>query len=403
MRIWKSRIHSQIEAIIGLEVHLRLKGAKKLFSNAEAYSFSPNSPQAIAPFDCAVPGSLPVINPECIELATKAALALQCKIASKLTFDRKHYFYPDLPNGYQITQYFNPFAVGGKLDLVEHDGLNKPLSVPIEQIQIEQDSAKSIKTDDDTLLDMNRAGMGIIEIVTKPELRSSEHTVIFLKKLHQLMWYHGVTDANMDDGSFRCDVNISVRNVGNPLGNRIELKHLHKFSAIASAIDFEIERQSALLKEGKPINQETRGFDLLTGESFILREKEGTDEYYFIQDADIPDVNLPLEYISRIEKLLPENLDERRRRLHQELGLSLEHVDNLMSEPGAVEYFEQFLILLQSPNYEAKSLVNWVTGELMGMLHKEKLKISESPVGAEKLAALVDLVLEQKVSGILVF
>lgn len=140
-----------------------------------------------------------------------------------------------------------------------------------------------------------------------------------------------------------------------------------------------------------------------TGESFILREKEGTDEYYFIQDADIPDVNLPLEYISRIEKLLPENLDERRRRLHQELGLSLEHVDNLMSEPEAVEYFEQFLILLQSPNYEAKSLVNWVTGELMGMLHKEKLKISESPVGAEKLAVLVDLVLEQKVSGILVF
>ncbi|KAJ3270545.1 hypothetical protein HDV01_007748 [Terramyces sp. JEL0728] len=184
----------------------------------------------------------------------------------------------------------------------------------------------------------------------------------------------------MDDGSFRCDVNISVREVGDALGNRVELKHLHKFSAIGAAI-------------------ETRGYDLTTGESFVLREKEGADEYYFIQDGDIPKVNITKEYVKGIEKLMPEGLDGRRKRLHQELGLSLEHVDILMSEPGAVEYFEQFLILLQSPNYEAKSLVNWVTGELMGMLGKEKLRIIDSPVDTDRLALLVDCVLDQKVSS----
>ncbi|KAI8901426.1 aspartyl/glutamyl-tRNA amidotransferase subunit B [Globomyces pollinis-pini] len=386
------------ETVIGLEIHSRMSSNLKLFSKAQTSSSTPN--HSVALFDAAIPGSMPVINRNCILLATKAALALKSVINEECTFDRKHYFYHDLPSGYQITQFFKPFATSGEVSFMT-DSVIK--NVKIEQIQIEQDSAKSL-TDNDgkVLIDLNRAGVGILEIVTKPDLRSSNDTVVFLKTIQQLLWYSGIAPMEMDDGSFRCDVNISVRKAGEEFGNRVELKHIHKFSSIGIAIDYEKDRQIEILENGGQIDQETRGFDPDTKSTFSLREKEEINEYYFMQDPDIPVIKLSKEYIEKVSNSLPESLDVRRSRLTNDHKLLKETIDILMSEPGAVEYYElvyKKLAVSNSSKKLSKLVGNWVIGDLLGLLNKNKMQIRQCPVTADRFASLLGLLISNSISG----
>ena len=338
------------------------------------------------------------MNRECILLATKAALAFQSSIAPLSSFDRKHYFYPDLPNGYQITQYFNPFAKGGYLELGPVEGLDLTKKVHIHQIQIEQDSAKTIvdTIENNSWIDLNRAGAGVLEIVTQPDLGSGKEAIAFLKKAQRLLWYNGVTSSQMDEGAFRADVNISVRRKGEPLGTRIELKHLVKFSSISTAIDYEIKRQIAILESGGKIEQETRGFNPKTGETVILRAKEELEDYNYFPDADIPRLHISNRYIDQIKAQSPESLDNRRDRLIN-YGLLIDQIDQLLGEPGAVEYLED--VLKRLPEQDARTVALWILGDLTGWLHKRDLKLSSCPVSPDRFADLIGMVFSEKISG----
>ncbi|KAJ3160637.1 hypothetical protein HDU86_000396 [Geranomyces michiganensis] len=384
------------EAVIGLEVHAQLSTATKLFSPAlAAPSPSPNT--RVSPIDAAFPGTLPLLNPRCVRLAVATALALSANVRLRSSFDRKHYFYGDSPQGYQITQVFDPIARGGMLKIGELDGIAYEKTVGITQLQIEQDSGKSLRADDGKtmLVDLNRAGVGVLEIVTEPHLRSADESVAFLKKLQRLLWHIGASAAEMDEGSWRCDVNISVRPLDGPLGIRTEIKHLMKFTSIKEAIDYEIDRQIALLESGRPVIAETRGFAVRTGQTTRLRSKEDAVDYRVFPDPDLPMLVLDAAEVQAIERSLPEALDTRRARLRSQHGLSTYQVAVMMDEPGAVEYFESV-----AEGREGKKAANWVIGELFGWLKMRNLRLRASPVDPARLGALMDLVEAGRLSGL---
>ncbi|KAJ3156363.1 hypothetical protein HDU89_004145 [Geranomyces variabilis] len=385
------------EAVIGLEVHAQLSTTTKLFSPAPAAP-SPSPNTRVSPIDAAFPGTLPLLNPACVKLAIATALALSSTVRPRSSFDRKHYFYGDSPQGYQITQVFDPIARGGELKVVrELDGIGYDKTVGISQLQIEQDSGKSVRADDGvtTLVDLNRAGVGVLEIVTEPDLRSAEESVAFLKKLQRLLWHIGASVAEMDEGSWRCDVNVSVRPVDGPLGTRTEIKHLMKFTSIKEAIDYEIDRQIALLERNQPVSAETRGFDTRTGQTTRLRSKEDAVDYRVFPDPDLPTLSLTAAEIDAVARSLPEPLDTRRERLREQHGLSVYQVAVLMDEPGAVEYFESV-----AKGREGKKAANWVIGELFGWLKMRNLRLRASPVDPARLGALMDLVESGRLSGL---
>ncbi|KAI8618745.1 Aspartyl/glutamyl-tRNA amidotransferase subunit B [Chytriomyces sp. MP71] len=389
--------------VIGLEVHAQLLTRSKLFSDAPAFANrlldAPNA--NVAPFDAAFPGTLPRLNRDCVRLALRTALALNSTIHRRSTFDRKHYFYNDLPHGFQITQHFQPFATGGFLDLTKYDGLNDVHSkrYRIQQIQIEMDSGKlstPYPGSPEVLVDLNRAGVGVLEIVTEPDFHCADDVLAFMKKMQKLLWHIGVSGSEIDEGAWRCDVNISVQKTGScEKGVRTELKHVSKFSVVKTAIEYEVARQIALLESGQEVQQETMGLDEL-GHTKRLRGKEDAPDYRYMPEPDLPALCINEELIDYVRQSLPESIDTRRNRLANDYNLSAFHIGLLMDMPGAVEYFEE----LCQKRDRTKSL-SWLTSNLFALLNKHNnMRLPECPIQPEELGVLIDLVEEGSISGI---
>ncbi|KAJ2964598.1 hypothetical protein NQZ79_g410 [Umbelopsis isabellina] len=399
-------------AIIGLEIHAQIDTRTKLFSDTLTSFNSPVNTN-ISVVDAAFPGVQPninliviiaclsgcylqTLNEKCVELAVKTAIALGSTINTRSTFDRKHYFYPDLPQGYQITQHYKPIANGGVLPLLEKDGIPKPMQVRIEQVQLEQDTGKSMHDmrPNMTLLDLNRAGAGLMEIVTKPDMRSALEAGQFVKKLQALLRSVGSSNANMEEGSFRCDVNVSVHKDGEEWGTRCELKNLNSVRFISAAIDAEIERQIEVLQSGGRIDQETRGYDVENGKTFRLRGKETAHDYRYMPEPDLPTLILTEEYIETLRNNMPELPDAKWSRMVEQYGLSDHDATVLLSEAGAADYFETVC-----KGRPPKLVVNWMTHELFGQIASKSVSFSSNPVSTDQLGSIVDLVQSGSITG----
>ncbi|KAF8937542.1 B subunit of glutamyl-tRNA amidotransferase [Dissophora ornata] len=377
------------QPIIGLEIHAQIKSSTKLFSDSKNVFNAPTNTN-VSLIDAAYPGTLPQLSKECVDLAIKTSLALDAHVYPISSFDRKHYFYPDLPQGYQITQHYEPLAQNGKLVITPLDGLDYSLTVGIEQLQLEQDTGKSLHDiyPGMTLLDLNRAGTGLMEIVTKPDMRSSKEAGILVKKLQALLRAVDSSDGNMDEGSMRCDVNVSVHELGKPYGARCELKNLNSIKSVMDAIDAEIERQISCYESNAPITQETRGFDASTGKTFRIRSKESAPDYRYMPEPDLPRLVLSLEEIQVLKNSLPELPDARRDRIMEMYQLGVIETRTLMGEEGMVEYFENVV----SSGRKVKSAVSWTIHELLGRLHSRGLEFSQEAVTAKQIGSLIDCV-----------
>ncbi|KAA1466549.1 Glutamyl-tRNA amidotransferase B subunit [Dentipellis sp. KUC8613] len=384
------------QVVIGLEVHAQIKSRAKLFSESWTSELGEPSNTHVTPYDAAFPGTLPHLNPTCVDLGLRTALALDANIQSRSSFDRKHYFYADLPAGYQITQRYAPLAKDGKLDLPQSN-----VSVRIEQIQLEQDTAKSTFDPRRRLssIDLNRAGTGLMEIVSRPDMRSPEEAGEYVRTLQALLRSIGSSDGNMEQGSLRCDVNVSVNRPGEALGTRCEIKNLNSVRFMIVAIICEVRRHLVLLSEGKPVPQETRGFNENTGETFKLRSKEDAPDYRYMPDPNLPPLLLDQNYIEQIRQSMPELPHQIRARLQRQ-GLSQRDTDVLMAVDsgrevgydgelgqGATAYFDAL-----ARGRDPKEVVNWITHDLLGQLAARKQTFNANPVSVDQMGNLIDLV-----------
>ena len=373
------------EAVIGLEVHAQLKTESKIFSSASAsFGGSPNS--HVNPLCLGMPGVLPVLNKKALKFAVKAALATNCKINLKSRFARKNYFYPDLPKGYQISQYEEPFSEHGWLEVESGDTTRK---INITRIHMEEDAGKLIHEDSLTSshVDLNRAGVPLIEIVSEPEIATAEEAVSYVRKIRSILQYIGVCDGNMEEGSLRCDANISVRPEGSDkLGTKAEIKNLNSFRFIQKAIEYEISRQTALIESGEKIVQETRLFDSKKGVTFSMRSKEEAHDYRYFPDPDLLPVLLEDSWVKELKEALPELPDAKLERFVSEYALTIEEASLLTSSRDLSEYFEQCLKTYGSP----KQLSNWITTELLRELDNDE-DIKDFPVTPEMLSELLKL------------
>ncbi|KAI8336671.1 Aspartyl/glutamyl-tRNA amidotransferase subunit B [Chlamydoabsidia padenii] len=383
------------EAVIGVEVHAQINTKTKLFSDSPT-SFNEPINTNVSIVDAAYPGVQPRLNEHAVQLAIKTALALNSDIQTRSTFDRKHYFYPDLPQGYQITQQREPIARGGRIQLTQLDGLSKDIVVGIHQLQLEQDTGKSIHDmrPGYTLLDLNRAGTGLMEIVTKPDLRSSLEAGLLVKKLQAILRCVGSSKANMEEGSMRCDINVSVHRLDEPFGIRCELKNLNSVRFLSLAIDAEIERQINILESGGSIQPETRGFDASTNTTFKLRGKESAPDYRYMPEPDLPPLLLNQEYINQIKSNLPELPDQCRSRIMQSYNMTLTEANILMNEPGSLEFFEKVC-----HGRNTKVALNWTLHELFGQLAGDHLTFEENPISVQQLGSLIDLIHDGTITG----
>jgi len=382
------------EAVIGLEVHCQLLTKTKVFSGANtAYGAEPNT-QADA-VTLGLPGVLPVLNRDAVQMAVKFGLSVEAKIAERCVFARKHYFYPDLPKGYQISQYELPIVEHGHLD-IEVEGQTKRIGIT--RAHLEEDAGKSLHDayPGMTGIDLNRAGTPLIEIVSEPDIRNSAEAVAYLKKLHQLVVSLGVCDGNMQEGSFRCDANVSVRRKGEPFGTRTETKNINSFRYVQQAIDYEIGRQIEVIEAGGKINQETRLFNPDTGETRAMRSKENANDYRYFPDPDLLPVVVTAEDLARIKAAMPELPAARKARFESQYGLSPYDANLLTSEMTLADYYEA---VVKASGAEAKSCANWVTGDLLGALNKLGKGIEESPISAVQLAGLVARIADKTISG----
>ncbi|PMB54677.1 Aspartyl-tRNA(Asn) amidotransferase subunit B/Glutamyl-tRNA(Gln) amidotransferase subunit B [Coxiella-like endosymbiont] len=375
------------EPVIGLEVHVQLRTKSKIFSGAStAYGAEPNT-QACA-IDLGLPGVLPVLNKEVIKLAIRFGLAIQATIANHSIFTRKNYFYPDLPKGYQISQYDSPVIKAGHLDIKTDQGSSKRIGIAY--AHLEEDAGKSIHKEIQgySSIDFNRAGAPLLEIVSEPDICSSKEAVAYLKALHMLVRYIGVSDANMQQGAFRCDVNISLRAKGEKqFGTRTEIKNVNSFRFVERAILFEIARQKKLLEAGKKIIQETRLYDAVQDKTRTMRTKEEAHDYRYFPDPDLLSLEITPELIDSIKRELPELPEEKRRRFQEIYQLGSYEVKLLTQDMEAANYFEALLKIDHS--ISPKLAVNWITGDLTAALNKNNLEINESPINAEQLAGLL--------------
>jgi aspartyl-tRNA(Asn)/glutamyl-tRNA(Gln) amidotransferase subunit B len=381
------------EVVIGMEIHAQVTSQSKLFSGAStAFGGEPNSHVSLV--DAAMPGMLPAINAECVKQAVRTGLGLKARINLKSVFDRKNYFYPDLPQGYQISQYKSPIVGEGEVVVDMPEG--ESVTVGIERLHLEQDAGKSLHDRHPTLsfVDLNRAGVALMEIVSKPDLRSSEQAKAFVAKLRTILRYLGTCDGDMEKGNLRADVNVSVRKPGAPLGTRCEIKNVNSIRFIGQAIEHEARRQIEILEDGGKIEQETRLFDPDKGETRSMRNKEEAHDYRYFPDPDL----LPLELTARdVEDLaahLPELPDEKRERFLRDYGLSGYDAGVLVVERATAEFFEAV-----ARGRDPKLAANWVINELAGRLNKEGLDIATSPVSAGQLAAILDLIAAGTISG----
>ncbi len=376
------------EYTIGLEVHAQVASSAKLFSGAPAtFGADPNTQVSLV--DAAMPGMLPVINRVCIEQAVRTGLGFGGAIARHSVFDRKNYFYPDLPQGYQISQYTQPIVSGGSVEIPGR-------TVRITRLHLEQDAGKSVhdRDPDRTLIDLNRAGVALMEIVSEPDLRSPEEAADFLTRLRALLRWLGTCDGNMQEGSLRCDANVSVRRPGAELGTRTEIKNLNSIRFLREAIEFEGQRQVEVIEGGGEIEQETRLFDPDRGETRAMRTKEDAHDYRYFPDPDLLPLELDEDFIEEIRAAMPELPEARRSRFTGELGLSDYDADLLTAERARADYFES-----AAAGRDAKQAANWVAGELLGRLNREGLEIEAAPIPAARLGELVDLVGDGTLSG----
>jgi len=384
------------EAVIGLEVHCQLSTQSKIFSgSAIAYGAEPNS-QA-SPIDLGMPGMLPVLNVDAVKKAVTFGLSVGAKIADRSVFARKHYFYPDLPKGYQISQYELPIVYEGLLDIELEDGSTKRIGIT--RAHLEEDAGKSVHEgfQKSSGIDLNRAGTPLIEIVSEPDLRNAQEAVAYLKKLHQLVVYLGICDGNMQEGSFRCDANVSVRKIGAPkFGTRTETKNVNSFRYVEKAIEYEIERQIEVIEAGGSIRQETRLFNPDTGETKAMRSKEDANDYRYFPDPDLLPVVCTQDYIDAIRKSLPELPEAKRTRFVAEFGLSDYDAKTLTSSRELAAYYEA---VVASSGAEAKLCANWVATDLLGALNKMSKGIEESPISAEAFAALLKRIADKTING----
>jgi aspartyl-tRNA(Asn)/glutamyl-tRNA(Gln) amidotransferase subunit B len=381
------------EVVIGMEIHAHVTSKAKLFSGASTeFGGAPNSHVALV--DAAMPGMLPVINAECVRQAVRTGLGLKARINLKSVFDRKNYFYPDLPQGYQISQYKSPIVGEGLVTVDLPDG--EAVSVGIERLHLEQDAGKSLHDQHPTmsLVDLNRSGVALMEIVTKPDLRSSEEAKAFVTKLRSILRYLGTCDGDMEKGSLRADVNVSVRRPGEPLGTRCEIKNVNSIRFIGQAVDYEARRQIEILEEGGRIEQETRLFDPVKGETRSMRTKEEAHDYRYFPDPDLLPLELPVELVDDLARHLPELPDAKKARFMQDYGLSAYDTDVLVAERATAEFFEQV-----AHGRDAKAAANWVINELAGRLNKEGKDIGSSPVSAAQLGSVLDLLADGTISG----
>ena len=382
------------EMVIGLEVHAQVIGASKLFSGAAtAFGAAPNSQVSLV--DAAMPGMLPVLNGHSVAQAVKTGLALNAKINLTSVFERKNYFYPDLPQGYQISQYLQPIVGEGTIELDLPDGSTK--AVGIERLHMEQDAGKSLHDQDPkrTFIDLNRSGVALMEIVSKPDLRSPEEAGIYLRKMRSILRYLETCDGNMEQGSMRADVNVSVRPVGSDeLRTRTEIKNGNSVRFGMQAIEDEARRQVAAYEAGEEVVQETRLFDAARNETRSMRAKEFAHDYRYFPDPDLLPLVLADEDVERIRKSLPELPDEKKDRFISDYGLSAYDAGVLVAERETAEYFEAV-----AEGKDAKIAANWVTGNLFGALNKAGKSIAESPIGPGALSGLLDLMADDTISG----
>ena len=388
-----SRDDNTYEVVIGLEVHAQVTSNSKLFSSSSTtFGAEPNTQVSLV--DAAFPGMLPVINEFCVKQAIKTGIGLKAQINKRSVFDRKNYFYADLPQGYQISQFKYPIVGEGTVILDMPNGQKK---VGIERLHLEQDAGKSIHDMDpqNTLVDLNRSGVALMEIVSKPDLRTPDEVSVYIKKLRSIMRYLGTCDGNMQEGSLRADVNVSVRKKGSKeFGTRCEIKNVNSIKFMQMAIEYEANRQVDLIEEGKSIDQETRLFDTKKNETRSMRSKEDAHDYRYFPDPDLLPLNLKQSLVDKLKKELPELPDEKKERFIKEHNLSSYEANILVSEKEVSDYYEEVI-----KGCDKKLATNWITGDLFAVLNKKNISISQSPISAKNLSALIKMITSGKISG----
>ncbi|QCO16567.1 Asp-tRNA(Asn)/Glu-tRNA(Gln) amidotransferase GatCAB subunit B (plasmid) [Azospirillum brasilense] len=381
------------EIVIGLEVHAQVISNAKLFSGAAtAFGAEPNSQVSFV--DAAFPGMLPVINEHCIEQAVRTGLGLKAQINLHSVFDRKNYFYADLPQGYQISQYLQPIVGKGEIVLDLPDGSSR--TVGVTRLHLEQDAGKSLHDQHPakTYIDLNRSGVALMEIVSEPDMRTAEEAGAYVRKLRSILRYLGTCDGNMEEGSMRCDVNVSVRKPGAPFGTRCEIKNVNSIRFVMQAIEYEARRQIEIIEEGGKIDQETRLWDTTKFVTRSMRSKEEAHDYRYFPDPDLLPLELDAAWVEDIKRTLPELPDDKKARFIAEYKLSPYDANVLVSEKARADFFEAV-----AKGRDPKLAANWVTGELFGYLNKAGKEIEESPVSAENLGGLIDLIADNTISG----
>jgi aspartyl-tRNA(Asn)/glutamyl-tRNA(Gln) amidotransferase subunit B len=382
------------EIVIGMEIHAQVTTQAKLFSGAStAFGGDPNSHVSLV--DAAMPGMLPVINEECVRQAIRTGLGLKAQINLRSTFDRKNYFYPDLPQGYQISQYKSPIVGEGEV-IVDVPESGETITVRIERLHLEQDAGKSIHDLHPNLsfVDLNRSGVALMEIVSKPDLRSADEARAYVTKLRTILRYLGTCDGDMDKGNLRADVNVSVRRPGEEFGTRCEIKNVNSIRFIGQAIEVEARRQIGILEDGGVIEQETRLFDPGKGETRSMRSKEEAHDYRYFPDPDLLPLEFDQAYVDDLAQHLPELPDAKKARFMADYGLSAYDASVLVAERSSADFFEDV-----AKGRDGKAAANWIINELFGRLNKEGKDISSSPVSAAQLGAIIDLIGENVISG----
>jgi aspartyl-tRNA(Asn)/glutamyl-tRNA(Gln) amidotransferase subunit B len=381
------------EIVIGMEVHAQVTSESKLFSSAStAFGGAANSHVSLV--DAAMPGMLPVINEECVRQAIRTGLGLKAKVNLRSVFDRKNYFYPDLPQGYQISQYKSPIVGEGAVTVDLEGG--DTVVVGIERVHLEQDAGKSLhdRHPDYSYVDLNRSGVALMEIVSKPDLRSADEAKAFITKLRSILRYLGTCDGDMEKGNLRADVNVSVRRRGEPLGTRCEIKNVNSIRFIGQAIEHEARRQIEIIEEGGKIDQETRLFDAVRGETRSMRSKEEAHDYRYFPDPDLLPLVFDQPFVDALAAKLPELPDEKKSRFMRDFSLSDYDAGVLVAERETAEFFEAV-----AKGRDGKAAANWVINELFGRLNKEGKDIASSPVSAGQLGAVLDLIRDGTISG----
>ena len=382
------------EVVVGLEIHAQVSSNAKLFSGAStAFGAAPNAHVSLV--DAAMPGMLPVINEECVRQAIRTGLGLKAEVNKKSVFDRKNYFYPDLPQGYQISQYKQPIVGEGEV-IIDVAGEPAPITIRIERLHLEQDAGKSIHDQDprNSFVDLNRSGVALMEIVSRPDMRSSEEAKAFVTKLRAILRYLGTCDGDMEKGNLRADVNVSVRKPGEELGTRCEIKNVNSIRFIGQAIEFEARRQIGIIEDGGTINQETRLYDSAKGETRSMRSKEEAHDYRYFPDPDLLPLEFDQAYIDQLAAGLPELPDAKKARFIGDYSLSAYDASVLTAERENADYFEAV-----AKGRDGKAAANWVINELFGRLNKEAKDIASSPVTARQLGGIVDLIGSGAISG----